>query len=51
MKHVLGGVAHWRHLQNTIEQSMCGGDAACCQLLWLLVLYWWIHWATDSKRQ
>jgi len=23
--------AHWRHLANTIEPSMCGGDAALCQ--------------------
>jgi len=35
MKHVLGGrgcSAHWRHLSNTIEPCMCGGDAACCQI-------------------
>ena len=30
-KHVLGRGAHWCHLANTIEPSMCGGDAACCQ--------------------
>jgi len=23
-------VAHWRNLANTIELSMCGGDAALC---------------------
>jgi len=29
-KHVLGGVhtSGWRHLMNTTEPSMCGGDAA-----------------------
>jgi len=27
-KHVLDGGAHWRHLANTTEPSMCGGDAA-----------------------
>ena len=27
-KHVLGGGAHWRHLANTFELSMCSGDAA-----------------------
>jgi len=27
-KHVLDGGAHWRNLENTIEVSMCGGDAA-----------------------
>jgi len=26
-KHALDGVAHWRHLGNMIEPSMCGGDA------------------------
>jgi len=24
--------AHWRHLKNTTEPSMCGGDAALCQI-------------------
>jgi len=24
--------AHWRHLANTTELSMCGGDAALCQI-------------------
>jgi len=32
------GMAHWRHLANTIESSLCGGDVALCQLLWPLVL-------------
>ena len=27
-KHVLDGGAHWRNLANTIEPSMCVGDAA-----------------------
>ena len=27
-KHVLDMGAHWRHLENTTEPSMCGGDAA-----------------------
>jgi len=27
-KYVLDGGAHWHHLVNTIEPSMCGGDAA-----------------------
>jgi len=26
------GRAHWRHLANTIEPSVCGGDAALCQI-------------------
>ena len=24
--------AHWRHLKNTTEPSMCSGDAALCQI-------------------
>jgi len=24
--------AHWRHLANTIEPSMCDGDAVLCQI-------------------
>jgi len=24
--------AHWRHLTNTTEPSMCSGDAALCQI-------------------
>jgi len=31
-KHVLHG-AHWRNLVNTIEPSVCGGDAALCQII------------------
>ena len=31
-KHVLGRGAHWGHLVNTTEPSMCGGDAACCKI-------------------
>ena len=30
--HVLNGGAHWRHLANTTEPSVCGGDAALCQI-------------------
>ena len=29
--------AHWRHLANTIEPSMCGGAAASCQITLPLV--------------
>jgi len=24
--------AHWRHLANTTEPSMCGGDVALCKI-------------------
>jgi len=26
------GRPHWRHLANTIEPSICGGDAVSCQI-------------------
>jgi len=26
------GRAHWRHLANAIELSICGGDAVLCQI-------------------
>ena len=29
---VLNSGAHWHHLANTIEPSVCGGDAALCQI-------------------
>jgi len=32
--------AHWRHLVNTTELSMCGSDAAFVKLLWPLL---WIY--------
>jgi len=28
--HVLGWGAHWHHRTNTVEPSVCGGDAALC---------------------
>jgi len=31
-KHVLDGGAHWRHLANTIEPSVCSGSAALYQI-------------------
>jgi len=31
-KHVLHGAAHWLNLANTSKLSMCGGDAALCQI-------------------
>jgi len=30
--HVLDGDTHWRHLANTVEPSVCGGDAALCRI-------------------
>jgi len=36
--HVLDGGAHWRHLANTIERSVRGGDAVLCQNVCQLVL-------------
>ena len=30
---VLDRGVHWRHLANTIDPSVCGGDVALCQIL------------------
>jgi len=30
--HISRYSAHWRHVANTIEPSVCGGDAAFCQI-------------------
>ena len=30
--HVLDGGAQWRHLANMTEPSVCGSDAALCQI-------------------
>jgi len=41
--------AHWRHLANTTEPPMCGGDAAFCQITLTTCYYssqkriWWIN--------
>jgi len=34
--------AHWHHLANTTEPSMCGGDAALCQIT-LTTCYIFLH--------
>jgi len=31
-KYVLKWSAHWHHLANTIEPSMCGGDTVLCHI-------------------
>jgi len=31
-KHILYWGAHWRNPANTIEPSVCGGDAVLCQI-------------------
>jgi len=41
--------SHWRHLTNTTEASMCDGDAALCQILWLLVII--RVYATGTSRR
>ena len=33
--------AHWRHLANTIELSVCGGDAALCQITLTTCYYYY----------
>jgi len=41
-KHILGGGAHWRKLAYTTELSMCGGDAACCQITLITCYFMWL---------
>ena len=45
---MLDGTAQCRYLANTIEPSMCGGDAVLCQLT-LTMLYYYI--TADSTQQ
>ena len=45
MKHVLDEGAHWCHLANRIEPSMCIGDAALCQIT-LTTCY--LHYLLES---
>ena len=33
--------AHWRHLVNRAELSMCGGDAALCQITLTTCYYYY----------
>jgi len=35
--------AHIRHLANTTELSVCGGDAPYVKLLWQLVIFGHAH--------
>jgi len=35
--------AQWHHLKNTTEPSMCGGDAALCQIT-LTTCYYYHHY-------
>ena len=54
-KHVLDERAHWRHLANTIEPSMCGGDAAFLSnyfnhsLVLSLSLYYSTQWTAEGS--
>jgi len=32
LERAIDGGAHWRNLANTTEPSVCGGDAALCQI-------------------
>jgi len=53
-KHVLDWGAHWCHLKNTIEPSMCGSDAAFLSNyfdhLLLLPLPWpWVEWVVLTR--
>jgi len=34
------GTAHWRHMANTIKPSVCGGNAALCQSILTIYIYY-----------
>jgi len=38
------GKAHWRHLANTIELSVCGGNAALCQITLTACYHYYRHY-------
>jgi len=42
--------AHWRHLANTIEPSMCGGDAALCQITLSTCYYYYLLKMFSDRR-
>ena len=44
-KHVFGGVGHLRNLASNIEPSVCGGDAACCQITFSSCLVFFTFWS------
>jgi len=46
-KHILDGGAHWRHLANTIELYIYGGDCPFCQIA-LTTCVNVGHWYGDS---
>jgi len=40
---VLVASAYWHHLANNVEPSMCGGDAAYCQITFTTCYYYCGH--------
>ena len=41
--------AYWRHLKNTTEPSICGGDAALCQITLSTCYYYFRHFDFTVK--
>jgi len=41
---------HWRHLANTIEPSISGGDAALCQIILIICFFSQIYGSSDTCR-
>jgi len=41
------GRAQWRHLANTIEPSVCGGDAVLCQITLTTCYPWYAETVTE----
>jgi len=49
-KHALGGGVLWRNLANTMEPSICGGDAAFCQITLTTCLMYCAADACHNRR-
>jgi len=43
--------AHWRHLKNTTEMSMCGGDVALCQITFTTCYNYLMAFFQDNLRK
>jgi len=43
--------ADWRHLANTIKPSVCGSDAALCQITLTLSTCWHSGWHDDRPSK
>ena len=48
-KHVLHGGAHWHNLANTIEPSVCDGDAAFYQIIFATCYFYFLRLSNTAR--